>query len=406
MTSFLDYFILILYNAYLLIYFTMLPRSPQLSINDFEPEDDKNEGSGESRIEAVKNFLVRHRGLLAGVLGAIALSVVGYRCLKPQKPGSELMSEYSSIPAQDKEYSAGLKYPDFGARQLKVVEWTNDGYITRDSENFVSVEVTGKNGTKVSYEMMAHELRWGNSESYYMLPLDGPHALAACKVLGYDLPTRWMQMGLRHKIFQEGGKQWFIAHPEIFESLGRKSEAGKRNGLFSKNGPEDMETPQVIQERGNLFMKMVKKSNLDPSKPISGHIKEVIQDPMQAYRNLLATFPGCEGKGLAKGWQTSPNLGCGLVAEVHPTRFFDYSHGVRCAKPEIEVNGTDMSLADFYANKNYRAEFDLGGLPLRVPAYDYPPALAKWMEEHGYKVEPTPKSAPGGKGKKKHRWRK
>ncbi len=336
---------------------------------------------------------------LAAIVGLIAFGVShkseSNEPAKPRKPGTELMNEYEKVALANRDLGGGQMVSDFRNHHQKALGWLKDGNITTSSKKLVSVRVTGEDGTVVEFEIMPHAIRFGDDVSWFMFPLDGPHSMAACKMLGLDLPTKWMSQELRIKIFNDGGKVRFLADQEIKAHLKERSTANDRDwswkGLGRRKGPSDMRKPKTIRARGEILLKLLAEKKWDPSKPISGHFKEVIQDPRQAAKGKLATYRGCVGDKPAKNWRDDKWLGCTFLADSHPEDYHDYSHGVRCAKSKMKVGRLEgdkkkfvfkeMTIVEFYAVKHYRKEFSLPS-KLDDVVYKYPDHLVKWMEEH------------------------
>ena len=351
-----------------------------------DDDDEEDVAEGVVTVPLWERIKPLHIAILGVVAALAVIAYFGTTAVDTRVSGAELMKKYSEAELIERKPGESLNQIFFN-RHIVFLEAVEKGNLHSRSKELVTVEVTGEKGTIVEFKIMPTSILPGNDESFYMAPFDGPFALAACRLMELDLPTPWMGKELRRQVFKNGDKVWFIAEPEIRTSLGENSTANERDyslrGLGRRKGPKEMDTPRIIKARGDLFMELMARDPLKSGQAISGHFKEVVQDPAQAARDKLATLPACGGVGLDDGWEKKPNFGCILVAQKHPPRYFDYSHGVRCAEPELRVKGESMTIVEFYSNKKYRTEFMLGPA-LKVPPYKYPPLLQKWLREHGH----------------------
>jgi len=318
-----------------------------------DDDDEEDVAEGVVTVPLWERIKPLHIAILGVVAALAVIAYFGTTAVDTRVSGAELMKKYSEAELIERKPGESLNQIFFN-RHIVFLEAVEKGNLHSRSKELVTVEVTGEKGTIVEFKIMPTSILPGNDESFYMAPFDGV---------------------------------WFIAEPEIRTSLGENSTANERDyslrGLGRRKGPKEMDTPRIIKARGDLFMELMARDPLKSGQAISGHFKEVVQDPAQAARDKLATLPACGGVGLDDGWEKKPNFGCILVAQKHPPRYFDYSHGVRCAEPELRVKGESMTIVEFYSNKKYRTEFMLGPA-LKVPPYKYPPLLQKWLREHGH----------------------
>ncbi len=370
---------------------------PPASEFDLGLDDDDEED--EEAVEGVVTLTLRERIkpvhiAIIGVIAALVTAIVVFsKSVDNRVPGTKLMAEYTETKLNEKKAGKRKVY-GYKARHLKVLEWISDGNVTTDSLELVTIKKEGKKGTTVEFEVMPHELRVGTDEDWFSFPLDGPYSLAACKILDLDLPTRWMGDEIRAKAFENKANVHFIAQPEIRKRLGQHNPS--HNGAikyFRKPKAPDgvkMMSAEFIETRNLLLRELLAKEGIEPTWLISGHFKEVNQDPGQFSRGLLSTYPGYGADKIRKDWKTTRNSNVRLVAANHGFFYFDYSHGVHCVKPTMKVDGKTMTIVEFYSHKEYRKEFLLS-TALKEPSYKYSPELQKWMEENGYAEETSKK---------------
>jgi hypothetical protein len=319
------------------------------------------------------------RGKIVAVLGVLAVAAAGVTAavmLREKGPtGSELLEEMKKFPdAKD-------------AKEVRLIALKQVAAGNVPDFPMVTIQAKSKAGTVVEFEANPSGQRIGSTDDFIETPLlDGPTAQAICELQGLALPTKWMGQKIREQAFANGGKVRFIAEPEIKEKLGEHSTAHERHGILMKpQGPsgEEMMGMKFVPIRLELLKAWRAEHNVADDQLSSGYFKEIIQDPDQAKKGLLATFPG-----YAEAEKDGKLVVELLVAANHEPAYSDYSHNVRCVKMMMKVkekgeeDGIEISMKDFFASPKYAAEFGFVAYEMPERGYTYPHELSEFILQH------------------------
>lgn len=366
---------------------------------EFEDENAEPEGS------AVKNFLLSRRGLIIGVLAVAGASVAGYLTLREKGPGgTELMNEYDKIAAVEAaDKKSELTDPKL--RHMYVLKQVAARNMPSSYDDFVPIETKGQFGTIVRFKAAPHGLRIGHNDDWIEVPLDGPYAMAAAEILGYQLPTTWMVEAIAHQaikfkkekngkeVAQDGnGKVKFIAAPEIAKALKIPWSPSKPDGWWQ-------ESPQFVRKRNELLHEWLKEHKVEEGQFISGYAKEICTPNLSKNKRMgfSSLFKRRDDKKqkvrleFAGGYYEDGSLVQEPSGGKHTGNYFDYSHTVRFIESdqiEVQKKGETefktMTLSEFHNTKKFAEEFRFDMTKLLKRGYPYYPELAQWMEENGY----------------------
>ena len=241
------------------------------------------ESGGEHGTEAGVTMSRRKLLFALGGLAVVAAGITGYKLLETDPIGGELMSEYEKLATPE-------------ARHMYVLKQVAAGNMPSSSTDFVTIEVKGRKGKVLKFKVAPHGLRIGHDDDYIEVPLDGPHALAACEIQGYTLPTKWMSEKVRAQAFKTNGKVRFVAEPEIKKAQGEQSTANERQDVlfWRRKGPDgtEMMSPRFVETRNMILKKWREDHKIDDNQLTSGYFKEIVQDSAQVGKGYLATYPG------------------------------------------------------------------------------------------------------------------
>jgi hypothetical protein len=263
---------------------------------------------------------------------------------------------------------------DESARHLLVLEQVARHNMPDTWDDWVTVTVHGRKGTVVEFEVSPHALRIGTNQDWVEVPLDGPHAAAAAEILGHTLCTAWMVEQVYAQAKKHGGAIHYFAAAEIATSLGLQ---GWNNDV--PDG-EKMKSPEFFQQRSILLQNWLNDHAIAPGTLVAGYFKTVVP-PVDG----LTRHGGLEMLG---GHTDQGEKIQSLSGGFHGRIFFDYSHNIRLVKNGIRVQGQAMTLTEFFSSTKYAFEFGFQRTMVPDRAYPYPPALADWMESHGYLKAP------------------
>lgn len=299
-------------------------------------------------------------------------------------PGSQLMTQYEKL--YDKKHPQNLK--NRAIRHRFVVEQVAQGNVPSHFGSFETIQVKGRQGTEVEFEISRTGLRLGNNKDWVEIPVDGPHAAAAAEIYcDCTLPTYWMIQQADKKamdinaagIAQKGkGKVRFFASPDIARALKIPWNPNRPDG-------EKAMSPLFIKKRTELLRKWLAENKISDDQLIAGYTKDIVQ-PVDNLTCAFGKCGACTGSGgrieIYGGYDEFGRLIQRISGGFHEASFFDYPQIPRFTRKTLLVNGKRVPMNEFFSSTKFAKEFGFQRSKIHEPPYPYSNELKKFVEKH------------------------
>jgi hypothetical protein len=295
--------------------------------------------------------------LVAGLL-LVAGHMIGSCYKKPDlQPvsGSDLITQYGLIA-------------DPTARHMFVIQQVAALNMPSSMLSFVTIKVTGQKGTEVEFEVSPHPLRIGTDKDWIEVPLDGPHSLAAAKLVGCTLPTLWMAKQTDLMVRKTRGMVHFFDALEITNMTTIDWDPKRPDGSL-------LRSPALFQRRNELLQAWLTENKFENQRLVGGYYKDIIQPDLSdglLVKNRLWTYGGYDDQGDL----IQP------VSGMHLSNYFDYATLPRFVKLWLKVDDQKMTINDFTNNADYAIEFKFDPVTIPVPPYELSPELEEFVRKN------------------------